>query len=247
MRDFDDPSLWRVSEFERLRRDTGDSGYARLEDATVLPTTLVADLQRRDNDAARGDVLEVLAACLRHRESALLYLGHQGLVWPITVFTPNGVYHAPRNLSPDPDRGLAGLKLLSVEPPGLRPPGHWMRERIGRAEHYRPLTPLLWQLALHGPRDRLLAELTGTAAFRALGEPRTQRLDAPGALGSAVERLRREAASLREMARWPGLSLGRAARVLNALYLAHGLMVMRSHPAARPDPYGDAPSRFLRR
>ncbi len=248
MRDFDDPSLWRISAFERLRRETGDSGYARLESTTVLPTTLVSDLRRRDNDAARGDVLEVLAACQRHREAALLYLAHQGLVWPLTVFPHEGVYHAPRELRPDPDSGLTAVKLLAIEPPGLRPPGHWMRERVGREAHYRPLAPLLWRFALDGPRERLLGELGGTAAYRALSDPRASGLDAPGALGSAIERLRRDSVPLREIARWPGLKVERAARLLNALYLVHALMVMRAHPAAKPEPTGDAPARgWLRR
>lgn len=247
MRDFDRSSLWRVSVFERLQRDGGDSGFAKPDGVTVLSTTLVSELRRRDNDAARGDVLETLAACQRHREAALLYLSHQGLVWPITVFPQAGVYHAPRELQAEGDRGLTGLRLLSVDPPGLRPPGHWTRDRIGREEHYRPLMPLLWRIALQGPRERLLAELAGTAAFRALADTRASRLEAPGALGSAVERLRRETVSLRDMAKWPGLSVERAARLLNALYLVHGLMVMRSHPAARPDPDSEAPPRFFRR
>lgn len=238
-REFDDSSLWRLSDFERVQRDTGTSGYVRLEGPTVLSTTLISELRRRDNDAAHGDVLEVVAACMRQREAALLYLEHDGLVWPITLFPIEGHYHAPRELQPDPEHGLTDLRLLSIEPPGLRPPGHWMHERIGRKDLYRPLPPLLWQLALHGPRGRPLAEIGGTAAYRALGEPRLGRLQAPGALGSAMERLRRETASLRDIAGWPGLSVERAARLLNALYLVHGLMVMRSHRAARPEPDGN--------
>ena len=56
---------------------------------------------------------------------------------------------------------------------------------------------------------------------------------APGALGSAVERLRRESVSLKTIAGWPGMSAERASRLLNALYLASELMITRSHPAAR--------------
>ncbi|WP_119286676.1 hypothetical protein [Azohydromonas sediminis] len=233
-RDFDDSSLWRISEFERLRREMGSSGYVRLDGPTVLSTTLVAELQRRDTDAARGDVLEVLAACLRQRESALLYLKHDGLVWPVTVFPASDLYHSPRPLQPSRDLGLADLTLLAVEPPGLRPPGHYQHERVGRTDAYRPLVPLLWQLALHGPRERLLAEVGGTAAYRALGV--AARLGATGAMGAALERLRRETVSLREIATWPGMSVERAARLVNALYLARSLMVMRAHPAARAEP-----------
>ena len=45
-------------------------------------------------------------------------------------------------------------------------------------------------------------------------------------------RLRREVASLREIAALPGMGRSRATRLLNALYLQAGLIVSRSHPAA---------------
>ena len=74
---------------------------------------------------------------------------------------------------------------------------------------------------------------------------RESRLFAPGALGPAAERLRHDAASLRDIANWPGMSTDRACRLLNALYLTSALMVMRSHPAAR-EPH-NLLSRLLRR
>jgi hypothetical protein len=39
LRDFEESTLWQVSEFERVRMQTGGSGFARLGGATVLPTT----------------------------------------------------------------------------------------------------------------------------------------------------------------------------------------------------------------
>ena len=117
------------------------------------------------------------------------------------------------------------------------------RERIGRTEHYHELKPLLWNLALIGPRTTLLREIGGPAAYRVLLS-KDHRPDAPGAVGAAAERLRSESASLREIARWPGMTAERAARLLNALYMIGGLMVMRSHPAARPE--SDFLGRLLR-
>ena len=38
------------------------------------------------------------------------------------------------------------------------------------------------------------------------------------------------------MAHWPGLSVERASRLLNALYLTGALMVTRSHLMARGEP-----------
>jgi hypothetical protein len=236
VRDFEDSTLWRVSEFERVRQETGTSGYTPLTAASVLPTTLLADLHGLEYAAGGGDVLEVIAACLRHREAALLYLQHEELVWPVTLFPLQMLYHSPRDMVQASPANLADLSLIGVEPPGVRPPGHWMFERVAQAEHYRPLAPLLWAMALGGPRAMLLAEIGGTAAYRALKNLASEGLVAPGALGSAAERLRRESVSLREMTTWPGISLERASRLLNALYLASALLVTRTHPAARAEP-----------
>ena len=235
MRDFDDSTLWQVSAFERVQQETGGSGFASLDRHTVLPTTLLADLRRLGNEPRAADALEVVAACLRHREPALLCLQHESVVWPVTLFPTQELYHSPRDMALATSAGLASLAVLSTEPPGVRAPGHWMHERIGQAEHYRPLRPLAWQLALHGPRNTLLAEIAGPAVYRFMAS----RLDgvAPpaGAIGSAMERLRHESAPLRQIAAWPGMSTERACRLLNALYLAAALMVSRSHPAARDE------------
>lgn len=236
MRDFEDSTLWRISAFERMRLQTGTSGFQRLDGPTVLPTTLLADLTRLERDPSAFDALEVVAACVRHREAALLCLQHEGLVWPVTLFPIEGLFHSPRDLASASASGLAQLTVLTTEPPGVRAPGHWMSERVAAAEHYRPLSPLLWNLALHGPRRALLAEIGGTAAYRVASDRSTAHPPATGALGSAIERLAQESVALRQVAAWPGMSLERASRLLNALYLASNLIVTRSHPAARPEP-----------
>ena len=86
MRDFEDSTLWSVSAFDRERLHTGDSAFARIAGPKVLPTTLLADLDRIEADPANFDVLEVVAACMRHREAALLFLQYEQLVWPVTLF-----------------------------------------------------------------------------------------------------------------------------------------------------------------
>ena len=236
MRDFEDSTLWRISAFDRERLHTGDSAFVRIDGPTVLPTTLLADLDRLEGDPDNRDVMEVVAACMRHREAALLYLQYEDLVWPVTLFPRSMLYHSPRDLAQAGSRGLANLGIMYAEPPGIRPPGHWMLERVGQAGHYRPLTPLIWQLALEGPRKTLLTEIAGTAAYRVVLASTAEHVAAPGALGPAVERLRRESMSLRAIASWPGMSVERASRLLNALYLTSSLMVTRTHPAARAQP-----------
>ncbi|MBC8056005.1 MAG: hypothetical protein H7Y61_05455 [Rhizobiales bacterium] len=236
MRDFEDSTLWRVSEFERERMRTGGSAFARLDGATVLPTTLLADLRRLDAAGESDEPLEVVAACVRHREAALLCLQYEGLVWPITLFPQQMLYHSPRDMVEARPTSLARIGLISAEPPGVRPPGHWMHERVAQTEHYRRLLPLLWSLALDGPRATLLAEIGGTAAYRALKNPEADGVTLGGPVRSAAQRLRRETVSLRDVAAWPGMSVERAARLLNGLYLSSALLVTRSHPAARPEP-----------
>ena len=112
MRDFEASTLWRISEFERVRRETGTSGFVSLGRPTVLPTTLLADLRRiEDWNTGESDVLEVLAASLRHREAMLLLLQFEDLVWPVTLFPLQMLYHSPRALAAAPAPGLATLKL----------------------------------------------------------------------------------------------------------------------------------------
>jgi hypothetical protein len=234
MRDFQDSTLWRISAYERMRLERSSSVFAQLGENTLLPTTMLADLRQLESRRTDGDVLEILATCMRHRQAALICLHYEDLVWPVTVFPTELVYHSPRDMALAKPDGLAALKVLSCDAPGMRPPGHWMHERVGRMEHYHPLKPLLWNLALNGPRSELLSEIAGHAAYR-VTLSREDRLLAPGALSPAADRLRSESASLRDIARWPGMSTDRAARLLNALYLTSALMVMRSHPAARPE------------
>jgi hypothetical protein len=244
MRDFLDSTLWRISAYERMRLERSSSVFAQFGEHTLLPTTMLSDLRQLESRRESGDVLEILAACMRHRQAALICLQYEELVWPITVFPGELVYHSPRDMSLAAADGLAALKVLSCDAPGMRPPGHWMQERVGRMEHYHPLKPLLWNLALNGPRSELLTEIAGNAAYR-VTLSREDRLLAPGALGPAADRLRSESVSLRDIAKWPGMSIDRASRLLNALYLTSALMVMRSHPAARPE--GSMLSRLMGR
>lgn len=236
MQDFDDSTLWRISEFERVRLETGNSAYTRLGGPTVLPTTLVSELARMEFSPAGSDAMEVIAACMRHREAALIYLLHHELVWPLTIFPLERLYHSPRDLTAEVQRGVRELRVHSVEPPGVRAPGHFMSERVAEERHYRHLEPLLWALGLHGPRGTLIAEIGGNAAYRVSPDFHLGSLPLAGALGPAFQRLRRETASLRAISIWPGMNLDRAVRLLNGLYLLSGLMVLRMHPAARKEP-----------
>jgi hypothetical protein len=238
MNESDPSTLWRLSAF-REARNAGRLGAAFADRPTLLPTTLLADLRRLENDRAQGDVLEVVAACIRNHEAALLYVELDAFVWPLTLFPRHALYHSPRDaLDLAAGSALSGLRVLGVEPPGVRPPGDAMNERVASPERYRPLPGLLWAVAMHGPRAALLTEIGGRAAYRLAPSGRHELPPARGAIASAMTRLEREPASLREIATWPGMSVDRASRLLNTLYLSGALMVSRTHPAASPQPKG---------
>jgi hypothetical protein len=230
---FESSSLWSLSAFEALRRTAASPAFAGMQRATLLPTTLQAELRLIDRRREGSDALEAIAACVRLREPALIYLRYEDRVWPVTLFPQDMLYHSPRNLLMGGRRGLRNLKLIDIEPPALRPPGHAMHERIASAQTYHALAPALWKLALQGPRATLLTEIGGTAAYRALRHLNEQDIEIPGALIPAAERLRRETAPLRKIATWPGMSVERASRMLNALYLSSNLIVSRTHHTAR--------------
>jgi hypothetical protein len=233
MSDIAGPPLWRISEFNHLR-STAAASPAGLQRQTQLSTTLRAELRVLDRRREAADALEVVAACVRLREPALIYLQCDSVVWPVTLFPVHALYHSPRSLALASQRELRMLRTIEIEAPGVRPPGHWMHERVTATESYHPLAPALWLLALQGPRTTLLHEIAGTAAYRALRRRGGQERATPGALGPAVDRLHKEPASLKSIAAWPGMSVERASRLLNALYLSANLIVSRAHHAARP-------------
>lgn len=247
MRTVQDSTLWRISAYERWREENGNSGFAPLTPSTVLPTTLNAELTQLERRQLRGDVLEVMAACMRQRESALVLLRHRDLVWPLTLFPRSNLYHVPRPITDSLESSTRDLEVLSVEPPGLRPPGHVMTERIADAGGYRPLAPLLWTLALHAPQSHLLADIAGRAAYWISAEFASTGIAHAGAMGPVLKRLRQGVASLNEIARWPGMDAERAARMLNGLYLQGGLIVLRSHRAAKEDKPGGLLGWFRRK
>ena len=234
MKDFEPSTLWPIGAFDQARHS--GLGPGQEDRPTLLPTTLMADLQQLYGDPVNNDVLEVIAACVRNREAALLYLQHGNNVWPVTLFPREEVYHSPRDASQMAGAGMGTLRVISAEPPGVKPPGDAMHERIARSDRYHPLSAFLWGVALQGPRSTLLTEISGRVAYRLVSSSIKDLPSSLGALSSAVRRLGTEAASLRDVAGWPGLSVERASRMLNALYLTGALMVSRSHPAARSEP-----------
>ena len=233
-----EPDLMRVSAFQRYLDDLVRVGSAEGTSTrlTSLSPSLMQDLERFERDGRQSELLDVLAACLRHAYPLTVNLQWTDRVVPLTLFPAERLVHCPVSMPQFLASRLSELQVMQVEPAMLRAPGHRESALVGELQLYSPLAPLLWEMALRGARDRLLPEIDGVAAYRVSPGVSLRGLEMPSVLGTAVNRLRRHTSNLREVASWPGLDRERAMRLLNALYLQGGLIVSRMHPsAASPD------------
>ena len=231
-----EPELMRVSAFRRylddLDRDNSDTSSSRL---SSLSPSLWQDLMRfeHDRDGRSLELVEVLAASVRHARSLAIHTQCDDRVVTLTIFPIERLCHCQLPMHEFLNRRLSTLEVLHVEPALLRPPGDAERALVGEARLYHPLAPVAWHLALHGSRDTLLPEIAGAAAYRVAPGVNLDDLALSGSLEAAVRRLQRQTTNLRDMAEWPGFDRVRAMRLLNALYLQAGLIVSRTHPAVR--------------
>ena len=223
-----DTVLPRVSDFQRRQRQLGhspDPGAGSTLQST-LDVSLLQDLQRFEKPAGSGclEVLEVMAAAVRHGRALRLLLEHEGLVLPLTVKPQERLVHAPLALAQWSLLRWSTLKVLQVEPAAAAETAAPTQEA--------PLGLVLWALALEGSRADLLPEIAGPVAYRIVPGTDLSGLDLAGLLASAVTRLQRQTTTLGELSQWPGFDRERATRLLNGLYLQAGLMITRTRPAA---------------
>lgn len=209
--------------------DSSDTlaGTTRL---SALNPSLMQDLQRFTEAPSIGgglDVLEVMAAALRHCRELLLHLQIDDAVLPLTVLPGSWQLQCPLTLDQLLALRLPELRVLRVQPA--------RRRELGDAPlPLSPLRPMLWELAMRGAREALLPEIAGIAAYRVPPGSRLGALATGPSIGQAVSRLERQTTPLRQIETFPGFDRGRAMRLLNALYLQAALMVSRTHPAALP-------------
>lgn len=238
----DTPELMRVSTFRRQMEGeavttvAGEVSTRQSHLTSRLGESLMQDLVRFERDGHKGELLEVLAACVRHGRNLLVHLQIEDRMLPLSVFPSDGLVHMPLPIETFLEMPLGDLRVINYEPPSLRPPNE-KRHGLARllpadAPVFTPLAPLLWELALRGSRDELLPEIAGTAAYRIAPGMDLRVLNLVGSLAAAAQKLQKQTSNLREIAAWPGFDRQRAMRMLNGLYLQAGLMVSRSHPAA---------------
>lgn len=234
---FGQPELMRASGFARYLDELGRDAPEGAPSTRLssLSPSLTQDLMRFEQGGREPDLLEVLAACVRHARSITVHLRCRDRVLPLSVFPRERVAHCVFGLQALVDLQREALPVLQIEPAMLRAPGDAQTALIGEPQLYQPLAPLLWAIALHGARSELLPELTGAAVYRLAPTFNRAALNAQGPLGAAIERLRHDVASQRDIAGWPEMNRERANRLLNALYLQAGLIISRSHPAALGD------------
>lgn len=227
------PDLMRVSAFRRYLDESGrgaDSGNSCL---SSLSPSLMLDLQRFEQGGRQTELLEVIAACVRHGKSLSIHLEADHRVVPLTIFPVQRMAHCPVPMPQFLQMRLNDLVVLHVEAAVLRPPGEGERAAtLGEFALFAPLGLLTWELALRGSRSDLLPEISSRAAYRIPPGVDLRGLELNGTLAAAVHRLKRQTTNLKELSGWAGFDRERAMRLLNALYLQAGLMVTRTHPAA---------------
>lgn len=229
------PDLMRVSAFRRYLDEMVADGDAPSTRLSSLSPSLMADLLRFERNGRQTELLEVLAASMRHARALVIHLQCDDRVLPVTVFPTERLAHCPVPMAQFLAMRLPDLEVLHVEPALLRPPGDSERLLVADADLYVPLGPVTWELALRGARGDLLPEIPGHAAYRIPPAANLHVLNLVGSLAAAVARMQRQTTNLREMATWPAFDRERAMRLLNALYLQAALMATRTHPAATND------------
>lgn len=234
---FGQPELMRASGFTRyldeMSREAPEG--ARSTRLSSLNPSLTQDLMRFEQGGREPDLLEVLAACVRHARAVTIHLRCRDRVLPLSIFPRERVAHCPIDLPALAEAQREPMPVLQVEPAVLRAPGHPLVALVGEPHMYQPLAPLMWTIALLGARSDLLPELTGAAVYRLAPTFDRTALAIEGPLVAIIEQLRRDVASQRDIASWPDMNRERATRLLNALYLQAGLIISRSHPAALGD------------
>ena len=214
------------------------AGEATHTALTSLSPSLLQDLQRFDAGGPQRELLEVLAAAIRHTQTLAIDLRQEGLPVTLTVYPLTRQVLAVTGLRPPKPVPLAQLlqaDLASVQVRHVRRPAPVLiaaplvTPDTGQAE---PVNPLLWAVALRGARGALLPELAGQAAYRVAPGLDLHGLDVPESMALCIQHLRRRTCNLAEIADWHAIGSARATRLLNALYLQSGLIVSRSHPAA---------------
>lgn len=210
---------------------TQSFGDASVPSTTAGPTTvhstlspsLREDLLRFADAGAEIELLPAIAASVRHARSVLLGLDLQGLRILASIHPRQQVFRAPLDLGALSPAECRSLKLVHVEPLGSV-----AGEQPGGETSSGALRPLLWRLAMHGPRVDLLPEVQGPVRYRLAFGAALRGLDIAPEFGPVLARLKSVPLGLDELVAASGIGREMLQRLLNALYLQSGLMIVRA-------------------
>lgn len=200
---------------------------------SALTPSLALDLKRFERDGIQTELIEVVAASMRHGRDLLVQIEYGTRVLPLTLFPARRLVHCPLPMHKVLGLRLAEFFVLSVSPALLRPPtDDDLRLTLRERALFSALGPLCWELAQRGARSELLPEIPAHAAFRIPPGVALQGMEFSGSAAAALHRLKRNAFNLKDISGWAGFDRERATRLLNGLYLQSALMATRTHPAA---------------
>jgi hypothetical protein len=189
---------------------------------STLSPSLREDLLRFADAGAEIELLPAIAASVRHARSVLMGLDLQGLRIVASIHPRQQIFRAPLDLGALSPAECRALKLVHVEPQGS------VADEAGRDTSSGPLRPLLWRLAMHGPRVDLLPEVQGPVRYRLAFGAALRGLDIAPEFGPVLARLKSSPLGLGELVEGSGLGRDLLQRLLNALYLQSGLMIVRA-------------------
>ena len=200
-----------------------------LESHSTLSASLLADLRRFGEEGDTTDLLPALAASVRHGKALALTLRRGSGLVRLSVFPRAQLFHCTVDLCALPGDELAQLQLVHVEPEVALSPLPMEGAPVNPTQ-FAPLPPLLWLMAEYGAHTELLPEIAGRVRYRmAPGfSPRDLPIE-PSAM-PLLQRLRSTTSSLQDLVEWTVRGPSRVSRLLNALYLQAGLMVLRVSP-----------------
>jgi hypothetical protein len=76
------------------REAVADSTQRGFETSSVLSSSMLAELRRIERAGIETNLTDLVATCLRLRESTSLYLGLEMSVWRVTLFPAQNVFHS---------------------------------------------------------------------------------------------------------------------------------------------------------
>ncbi len=196
---------------------------------STLSPSLFADLERFAKSGAQTELLEVLAASIRHAQPLTLILEHGPTALQLLLFPRQGQFVCGIDLSGLDPNAMQALRVTHIEPTLVAAPENLGRFPRADATRQYPLSPLLWRFALHGARGELLPEIAGPVKYRVSPALALDKWMADRGLLTTLHELRNTPFSLQELAQRPGFSRERAERLLNGIYLQAGLIISRVH------------------